>query len=153
MNPEVLVFLFAAFSFVMTVIWGGPLIKILGMLKIGDTIRLELRDRFIEKAGKPTMGGVMFIIPTILISVFVNAVALIGGRGTGRSILIVIGTMVVFGFLGALDDWEKLRQKEKGEGHEQPDEICHPGNPGADHWLWPVQGAGCSTDVSAGCIC
>jgi phospho-N-acetylmuramoyl-pentapeptide-transferase len=100
----------------LTVIWGGPLIRILRVLKAGDSIRLELPDRYLAKVGTPTMGGVMFILPTILITLLVNAVTLLGNKPAGRSILLPLGTMVMFGILGALDDWTKLRKKDVGEG-------------------------------------
>jgi phospho-N-acetylmuramoyl-pentapeptide-transferase len=58
----------------------------------------------------------MFIIPVIVITGILNAVSLIGLSGIGRSILVPLGTMLVFSFLGGLDDWEKLRQRERGEG-------------------------------------
>jgi phospho-N-acetylmuramoyl-pentapeptide-transferase len=100
----------------LTVIWGGPLIRIMRMLRIGDSIRLEAPERHITKVGTPTMGGVMFIIPVILITGMLNAVSLIGFSGVGRSVLLPLGTMTAFGFLGAVDDWEKLRKREVGEG-------------------------------------
>jgi phospho-N-acetylmuramoyl-pentapeptide-transferase len=106
----------AGITFTLTVIWGGPLIRILRALKAGDSIRLELPDQYLAKTGTPTMGGVMFILPTILITLLVNAVTLLGNKPAGRSILLPLGTMALFGILGALDDWTKLRQKDVGEG-------------------------------------
>lgn len=102
-------------SFMLTIIWGPPLIRVLRHLKFGDTIRLELRDRFMTKMGKPTMGGVLIILPVLLITGLLNAVSLLGLTVTGRSVLLPLGTMIVYGFLGALDDWQKLRGKI-GEG-------------------------------------
>jgi phospho-N-acetylmuramoyl-pentapeptide-transferase len=106
----------AGISFMLTVIWGGPLVRILRRLEIGDSIRLEAPERHTDKIGTPTMGGVMFIIPVIMITGLINAVSLIGFSGTGRSILVPLGTMVFFAILGSLDDWEKLRSRGKGEG-------------------------------------
>lgn len=106
----------AGISFLLTVIWGGPLVRILRRLEIGDSIRLEAPERHMEKIGTPTMGGVMFIIPVIMITGLINAVALIGLSGTGRSILLPLGTIVLFAILGSLDDLEKLRRKAIGEG-------------------------------------
>ncbi|MDH5508481.1 MAG: phospho-N-acetylmuramoyl-pentapeptide-transferase [Anaerolineae bacterium] len=106
----------AGISFMLTVIWGGPLVRFLRMLKIGDSIRLEAPERHVTKVGTPTMGGVMFIAPVVMITGLLNAVPLIGLSGVGRSILVPLGTMVVFAVLGSLDDWEKLRNRERGEG-------------------------------------
>lgn len=106
----------SAVTFVLTVIWGPPLIRVLRALKAGDSIRLELPDSYLSKLGTPTMGGVMFILPTILVTLVFNAVILLGGQPVGNSILLPLGTMFLFAILGAVDDWTKLRQKEKGEG-------------------------------------
>jgi len=108
--------LLSVITFALTVIWGPPLIRVLRSLKAGDSIRLELPDRYLAKMGTPTMGGVMFIIPTITVTLVFNAVALLGSQPAGRSILLPLGTMVIFAVLGALDDWTKLRQREVGEG-------------------------------------
>ncbi|MCD4672127.1 MAG: phospho-N-acetylmuramoyl-pentapeptide-transferase, partial [Anaerolineaceae bacterium] len=50
-------------SFMMAVIWGGPLKRVLQTLKIGKLIRVEGPGRHSTKMGTPTMGGVMFILP------------------------------------------------------------------------------------------
>jgi len=68
--------------------------------------------------GTPTMGGVMFILPILLLTVMLNAVALVGlaQSGVGRSVLVPMIVMVAFGCLGAVDDWQGLRGKRKGSG-------------------------------------
>ena len=74
-------------SFMMAVIWGGPLKRVLRAFKIGKLIRVEGPDRHITKMGTPTMGGVMFILPVILITVLFNAASLIGlGAAIARSL-------------------------------------------------------------------
>lgn len=104
-------------SFFMTVIWGSPLIRILRRLKFGDTIRVELAEKHFTKAGTPTMGGVLIVLPVLMITVLLNAVSLMGLTGLGRSVLLPVGTMILYLLLGAIDDWEKLRGKRKvGEG-------------------------------------
>jgi len=106
----------AGISFVLTVIWGGPLIRILRSLKIGDSIRLEAPERHAIKVGTPTMGGIMVILPALLVTILMNAVPLIGLSGIGRSILVPMGAMIVFGILGGVDDFRKLAQRQTGEG-------------------------------------
>jgi phospho-N-acetylmuramoyl-pentapeptide-transferase len=68
--------------------------------------------------GTPTMGGVMFILPVLLLSGLMNAVALVGVSegGTGRSVLLPMLVMITFAVLGAIDDWEGIRGTRKGEG-------------------------------------
>ena len=111
------VLILAVLAFMMTVIWGGPLIRILRRIKVGDSIRLELPDRHHQiKAGTPTMGGVMFILPVILINLMINGLRFISPSSSGRSVLLPLSIFLAFGFLGAIDDWAKLRNKERGEG-------------------------------------
>lgn len=108
----------AGLAFMMTAIWGGPLLRILRHYKIGKIIRVEEPEHHQIKMGTPTMGGVMFILPVLLLSGLLNAVALIGVRdsGTGRSVLLPMLVMVGFAILGAVDDWEGIRGKRKGDG-------------------------------------
>ncbi len=108
----------AGLAFIMTAIWGGPLLRILRHYKIGKIIRVEEPEHHQIKMGTPTMGGVMFIVPVLLLSGLLNAVALIGINegGTGRSVLLPMLVMVGFAILGAVDDWEGIRGKRKGDG-------------------------------------
>lgn len=105
----------SGFSFMLTVIWGPPLLRILRHLKIGDTIRVELPEQYLSKVGTPTMGGVLIVLPVLLITGLLNAVSLLGLTVLGRSILVPLGTMALFAMLGAMDDWNKLRGR-RGEG-------------------------------------
>jgi phospho-N-acetylmuramoyl-pentapeptide-transferase len=102
----------AGITFILTVVWGQPLIRILRWLKVGDSIRVEMPDRHVSKIGTPTMGGLMFFIPVILVTAIMNAVTLLGFKPSGRSILLPLGAMFLFGILGGIDDWKKLRRKE-----------------------------------------
>jgi phospho-N-acetylmuramoyl-pentapeptide-transferase len=64
------------------------------------------------------MGGLLFILPVLLLTGLLNAVSLIGltNSSVGRSVAIPLIVMVGFGILGALDDWEGLHGKRRGEG-------------------------------------
>jgi phospho-N-acetylmuramoyl-pentapeptide-transferase len=103
-------------SFILAVIWGGPLIKLLRYFKVGKLIREEEPGRHMEKMGTPTMGGLMIILPVALLTIFLNAVALLGYDLLGRSVLVPLLVMVSFGILGARDDWEGLRGPRKRQG-------------------------------------
>ncbi|HEX2696080.1 MAG TPA: phospho-N-acetylmuramoyl-pentapeptide-transferase [Anaerolineales bacterium] len=108
----------AGLAFAMTVIWGGPLLRILRHFRIGKIIRVEEPTHHAVKMGTPTMGGVMFIVPVLLLTVLLNAVAIIGftQSGVGRSVIVPMIVMVGFAILGAVDDWEGIRGKRKGQG-------------------------------------
>ena len=108
----------AGLAFIMTAIWGGPLLRILRHYKVGKIIRVEEPEHHQIKMGTPTMGGVMFILPMLLLAGLLNAVALTGVTegGVGRSVLLPMVVMVSYALLGAVDDWEGIRGKRKGDG-------------------------------------
>ena len=110
MSQSSLALALAGISFMITVIWGTPLLRVLRHFKIGKAIRVEGPQRHITKTGTPTMGGVMIILPVLLITVLMNATPLMGFKRTGRSVLLPLGVLVLFALLGAVDDWEGLRR-------------------------------------------
>ena len=103
-------------AFIMTVIWGNPLIGLLKYFRVGKLIREEGPDRHIEKLGTPTMGGFMIIAPVLLLTVLLNAATLLGFDILGQSVLIPLLVMISFGILGAVDDWEGIRGSRRGLG-------------------------------------
>jgi phospho-N-acetylmuramoyl-pentapeptide-transferase len=65
--------------------------------------------------GTPTMGGLMIIVPVVLITVALNIANLFGRTLIGRSILVPIFVMLAFGALGFVDDLAGVRGR-KGQG-------------------------------------
>jgi phospho-N-acetylmuramoyl-pentapeptide-transferase len=116
MNESALTLSLAGLVFMMTIIWGGPLLRILRHFKIGKQIRVDEPDKHYTKMGTPTMGGIMIIIPVALITVLLNAASLIGMKLLGQSVLVPLIAMVSFAMLGAIDDWQGVRGKRMGEG-------------------------------------
>jgi phospho-N-acetylmuramoyl-pentapeptide-transferase len=106
----------AMLGFMMTVIWGGPLVRLLRHLKIGKLIRIEGPSSHAVKMGTPTMGGVMILLPVTLLTVLLNAARLLGMDILGRSVLLPLVVLLVFGLLGAIDDWEGIRGPRRGLG-------------------------------------
>ena len=124
----------AAVSFLLTVVWGRPLINLLKRKKIGKQIRIEGPDTHQAKMGTPTMGGVLFLVPVFLITVVLNLANLLSGvawgkrilalfdfaEGSpliGKSILVPLLTLVAFGLLGARDDWAGIHgRRSDGQG-------------------------------------
>ncbi len=104
-------------TFVLTVIWGGPLIEILRRLKIGQNIRGDEPEWQRSKQGTPTMGGLLIVVPVCLITLALNAANLLrpsSAKVTGVSILLPLFVLTGYSLLGGIDDWLKL--KTKGEG-------------------------------------
>jgi len=104
-------------SFLLAVVWGSPLIRFLKANRVGKQIRLEGPQTHQVKAGTPTMGGLMILVPVVLITAALNIANLIGLNEIGQQILVPMGTMVAFGALGAIDDWTNVRgRRVRGEG-------------------------------------
>jgi len=101
-------------SFLLTVIWGSPLISLLRRLRIGKQIRIEEPSMHQVKMGTPTMGGVMMIVPVLVITGVLNIANLLGQTLIGRSILAPMGVMVAYGILGAIDDLTGVRRVPSG---------------------------------------
>jgi len=123
----------ATVSFVLAVIWGPPLIKLLRRLRIGKQIRLDGPSSHQAKMGTPTMGGLMILVPVFVITVVLNFANFLSGFAAGRaflayfgfqygstligkSILVPLGVMVGFGLLGAFDDLAGVRGQHQGIG-------------------------------------
>lgn len=102
-------------SFLLAVFWGSPLIKWLKRFRIGKQIRIEGPSSHKVKMGTPTMGGLMAVIPVLLITAALNLPNLRGLNLIGRSILLPMGVMLSFAILGAIDDLAGVRD-HKGTG-------------------------------------
>jgi phospho-N-acetylmuramoyl-pentapeptide-transferase len=122
-----------AVSFFIAVIWGPPLIRLLRRWRIGKQIRVELPTTHQTKMGTPTMGGLMVLIPVMVITIALNLANFLSGFDAGKailaffnfeegstligkSILLPLLTMIAFGLLGALDDLAEVRGWWGGEG-------------------------------------
>ncbi len=116
MKDSTLAISLAGLSFMLTVIWGGPLLRVLRHFKIGKLIRVEEPGKHMVKMGTPTMGGVMIVAPVLMLTILLNAVELIGLKLAGQSVLVPMATLVAFAALGAIDDWEGIRGKRRGDG-------------------------------------
>lgn len=124
----------AAVAFLLSVIWGRPLINFLRRRGIGKQIRIEGPDSHQVKMGTPTMGGVLFLVPMVAITVALNLANFLSGvdwgkailrlfnfqEGSsliGKSILVPLLALVSFALLGARDDWAGIRgRRADGQG-------------------------------------
>lgn len=106
-----------AITFLLTAIWGGPFVEILRRLRIGKQIRDTGPQTHLAKSGTPTMGGILIIVPVVLITLMLNVARLLQTNLTGSSILMPLAVLGGFGLLGAIDDLEGVRGvRERGEG-------------------------------------
>jgi phospho-N-acetylmuramoyl-pentapeptide-transferase len=116
MNETSVALTLSAFTFIIAVIWGGPLLRTLRFFKIGKVIRVEEPNAHSTKMGTPTMGGVLIVIPVLFVTILLNAASLVGLNLYGRSVILPIVVMVTFALLGARDDWEGIRGVRRGDG-------------------------------------
>ena len=106
----------ASVSFLLAVVWGPLLIRILRHYEIGKRIRIELPRGHQTKLGTPTMGGLMIVVPVVLITLVVNIYNLLEQTEVGRSVLVPLGVMLAYAFIGAMDDIAGVRGMRRGEG-------------------------------------
>ena len=77
--------------------------------KAGQEIREDGPTWHRSKSGTPTMGGVIFILATALGVFTVGFEGMLQGNYVHLSVLLFA---LVFGGIGFLDDWEKLKKKQ-----------------------------------------
>lgn len=104
-------------SFFIAVVWGRPLINLLKRNGIGKQIRIEGPNTHQIKTGTPTMGGILFVIPVLLITGVLNVADLWGFSLIGQSTLLLFFCLASYSLLGAVDDWQGIKGiRGKGEG-------------------------------------
>ncbi len=90
-------------SFFIAVLLGPPIIEMLRRLKAGQTERVEGLESHQKKTGTPTMGGIIFLIPVIVIGIFYGA--------SHKEVIPVLLLTIGFGLIGFLDDYIKVVRK------------------------------------------
>lgn len=91
-------------SFIICVILCPIFIPILHNLKFGQNVREDGPQSHLKKSGTPTMGGIMIIIATLISG-------LVFAKKYPLSIPVII-FMLVFGIIGFLDDFLKIKKKK-----------------------------------------
>lgn len=95
----------ASTSFVLTILLGIIILPILRKLKVGQIVRDDGPKEHLKKAGTPTMGGIIFILPIILCTLVV----------TWRDPLARAACLLVLfsAIVGFMDDYLKIKRKSK----------------------------------------
>ncbi|MCC7522022.1 MAG: phospho-N-acetylmuramoyl-pentapeptide-transferase [Flavobacteriaceae bacterium] len=94
------------FSLVLSTVYGKKIIKYLRRKQIGESVRdLGLQGQ-IEKAGTPTMGGIIIILATLL-------PVLLFAKLDNIYIILLLITTVWMGLIGFADDYIKIYKKDK----------------------------------------
>lgn len=100
--------LLAAGAFAVTLVFGRYWMRVLRTYQIGKRVRADGPQNHLVKTGTLTMGGFMIIAPVIVLTIAFNLV-------DRWSMLLPIVTMVVFGALGAADDYLSLERSSKDQ--------------------------------------
>lgn len=90
-------------ALVVTLALGPVFIPLLRRLKFGQNIRSDGPQRHLSKAGTPTMGGVIFVIGTLVAGIYTGI--------NDADALVVLGVTLGFGLIGFLDDYMKVALK------------------------------------------
>ncbi len=89
-------------SLILSIMFGIVLIPILKKLKAGQRLSEYLEERHKSKVGTPTMGGLIFIIPTVVVMIFM---IIFNKIKITTSLLIVLITFLFYALIGFIDDF------------------------------------------------
>ena len=96
-------------AFLFATAFGKYYIPWLRKQKAGQEIKANGPTWHMSKSGTPTMGGVMFILAVVFVCLTIGFPSLIKGNWVH---IFVLAFALVFGCIGFLDDWEKLKKKQ-----------------------------------------
>ncbi len=94
------VFIPVLIAFILSVIMGPLIIPVLRRLKMGQTEREDGVKSHLKKAGTPTMGGIIFLLATVVTSLYYI--------GDHPKITPILFLTLGFGMIGFLDDYLKV---------------------------------------------
>ncbi|ASW42654.1 phospho-N-acetylmuramoyl-pentapeptide-transferase [Clostridium isatidis] len=92
-------------GFIISLLLGPIAIPALKRLKFGQNIRKEGPQSHLRKAGTPTIGGLIFIISTLISMIIMR-------YDITDEAMIALYSLIAFGFIGFLDDILKIIKKE-----------------------------------------
>ena len=94
-------------GFIIATFFGLIIIPFLKKIKLGQNINVYV-DAHRSKAGTPTMGGLIFIIPTILITLFLLFTNKIE---YSVNLMIALFVFISYGAIGFLDEYLSNKKK------------------------------------------
>ena len=93
-------------GFVLSLILSVITIPLLKKLHIGQSVSHTINERHLKKEGTPTMGGLIFILTTLIIMIVLY---LRGSIEYSYNLIILIITFLSYALLGFIDDFLKVR--------------------------------------------
>lgn len=104
-------------GFIFAVVSGVIFIPLLRKLKMGQSLSIYLEEAHRKKTGTPTMGGIIFIIPTIVTLVFLY---LFHKIELSYTLYIALFTFLGYALIGFIDDFLIiLKHNNKGLSEQQ----------------------------------
>ncbi len=95
-------------GFILSILCGLVLIPILKKRHIGQSVSIFLKDKHKKKNGTPTMGGFIFIIPTLITITLLLATHKIEHS---TNLFIIIFVFIAYGILGFIDDYLIIKRR------------------------------------------
>lgn len=92
-------------AFILALLSGAVFLPILRRLKFGQTVRDDGPQTHLVKQGIPTMGGVIFLVPMVLVGGYFAL--------SDANMTALILTTLGFGLVGFVDDYLKVVRKNK----------------------------------------
>ena len=89
-------------SILLSFVFGLQLVPFLKKRKSNQVLSIYLRDKHLNKANTPTMGGLIFIIPPIVINILL---IIFNKINLSYNLLIVIFTFFSYALIGFIDDY------------------------------------------------
>ncbi len=94
-------------GFISSIVFGFILIPFLQRMKIGQTVSVFLKDSHLRKNGTPTMGGLIFIVPTIFTII---VLLLMDKIEFSENLFIVVFVFLAHAVLGFIDDYLSIKR-------------------------------------------
>jgi len=101
----------AGVTFLLTLIWGAPVLESMRRLRLGKQIRLEGPTTHQSKMGTPAMGGILIVVSVVLVTAVVTIGQLIQNIEIAESVLVPLVVLVLYAILGGIDDYQGLRSR------------------------------------------
>ena len=93
-------------GFILSIVAGLILIPLLKKVKAGQNVSTTIGERHLKKNGTPTLGGLIFIIPTIVTLLLLK---IKGSIDISYNLLIIMIVFIAYAALGLADDWIKIK--------------------------------------------
>ncbi len=93
-------------GFILAIITGVILIPLLKRFHIGQYVSHFIGSNHLKKEGTPTMGGLIFIIPTL---VAITLLKINGSIEITHTLIILIFVFIAYALLGFVDDFLKIK--------------------------------------------